>query len=218
MLFSFERRAITNVLCHCQLPWNNLFPTLYKVERLGGSLSLFNEDYSLQFIERSQLDDKCKSAFSAILPFASGAELFVMVDELTGRLCIAELLGGEVFSAKYFRQFLTLLAVALQSAELPAHVDGPIYPGISTRKPVAWRQLLDWPVIYAWIIRGELCFFLGDRQVWTARDSVAHPVDLRCNNNSHFVAHLSGGRIVAIEGWMSVPVSESEWKLMEVID
>jgi hypothetical protein len=145
MLFSFERRAITTLLSNGQLPWDNVIPQLHKVDGLGGSLSNFNEDYSLQFIERSQLGDRSTSTFLEILPLASGAALFAMVDEPTGRLYIAELIGGDVFPARYFRHFLNLLAVELQSAELPAHVEAPTHPGLFTSTPVTWRQLLDWP-------------------------------------------------------------------------
>lgn len=218
MLFLFEQRAIANVLRDGRLGWNRSIPELYKYEGLAGSLSSFNEDYSLQFMDIRELPDSSKSTFSELLPCTIGAELFVTVDIDSGLLCMAELLGGEVFPANQYRQFLTLLATELRKANVPSTWNVPIHPGLSTATPVSWRQLLTWPVVYAWVINGELCFFLGERQVWTARDPAALRLDLRGDDNAHFAAHIDSGRIAAIEGWMRVPVFESEWKLMAVAD
>lgn len=218
MIFEFERRAVRNTIAARPVPWDGIVPEECKTQGLGGRVSSFNEDYMVLFVDQETLAQGHKSAVASLLPDVVGADVFVTTDPVTKKIVLINLLGGEVFPPRQYRQYLSKLAVALAGLECPLDVEVPLYPGLSLATPVSWRKLITWPVVYAWVIHGELCFFLGERQVWAARDAGAQRLDLRFEDDSHFVAHIDSGRIAAIEGWMRVPVFESEWKLMAVVD
>ena len=105
-LFISERRYIRNVLwkqARVVLETSGPVVVEYYVPPRTSSRVRFNNDFSLQFVSNERLAS-FKSLGSSILPNTVGVDVFVTVDEQTCQPLATELLGGEAFSMRYFKE------------------------------------------------------------------------------------------------------------------
>jgi hypothetical protein len=133
-----------------------------------------------------------KSFGASILPNTIGADVFVTVDEQTSQPLMTELLGGEAFSLKYFKEHVEKVEDRLAELSHPIDLRRTSYCRI-------------------FVIENDICFLAfpndaipvirGERELLVA------------DVESSIACSMEGADLVYVDGWIRTYVAESERKL-----
>jgi hypothetical protein len=194
-LFISEQRYIRNTLWHwTKTEFKDFDPVVqeYYTPPRSPSGIRFNNDYTLQFVSSNQLKRQCKSYGATILPNTIGVDVFVTVDEQTSQPVMTELLGGEAFSMKYFKEHVQKVEDRLAELSHPVELRRTSYCRI-------------------FVIENDICFL--------AFPNAATPIIrgqrelLFADADSSIACSMEGSDLVYVDGWTRTYVAESERKL-----
>jgi hypothetical protein len=194
-LFISERRYIENVISKCmglRRQVSGRVAREYYAPPRSTSKVRFNNDYFLELASGRSSGVTSRSYGAVILPNTIGVDVFVTVDQQTFQPLMTELLGGEAFSLRYFKE----------------HVDKVEDRLAELSRPVKLRRTSYCRVF---VIENDICFLAfpndvapivrGTRQV------------LYDGAESSIECSLEGGELVYVDGWIRTDVAESDRKL-----
>jgi hypothetical protein len=193
-LFISERRFIRNVLSKQSQDYVEMSGPVvveyYAPPRKRSPLR-FNNDFSLQFVPSEQLAN-FKSFGAAILPNTVGVDVFVTVDEETSQLLMAELLGGEAFSARFFKEHIEKIESRLTQLSCPIELRRASYCRI-------------------FVIENEICFLAFPNEPMPVVRGKTEL--LSADAESSIACSRDREGIVYLDGWIRACVSDSDRKL-----
>jgi hypothetical protein len=198
-LFISERRYIRNVVWkQAQIPLETMGPVTveYYAPPRTPSRVRFNNDFMLQFVPHDRLV-KFKSFGAQILPNTLGVDVFVTVDQQTFQPLMTELLGGEAFPIKYFREHIEKVEDRLDRLLCPINLRRTSYCRV-------------------FVVENDICFlaFKNDNV-----PVVKGRRELLCENAESSIARgLEGRELIYVDGWIRTDVVESERKLEAIWD
>jgi hypothetical protein len=194
-MFLSEKRCVRNTLLrHRSVEFDQFEDVMiehYSPPRFstGGH---FNLDYYLQFVEDAAIRN-CRSFCARVLPNTMGAEVFVTIDKDTSRLLRMELLCGEAFPIKYFRQHIDQIEDELRRLSVSVRLGRSAYCRV-------------------FVIENDICFlaFPSDSSpVMRGEKRVLHS-----SAESAIECYVDSGDLVCVDGWIRTHVADSEWKLV----
>jgi hypothetical protein len=195
-LFISERRYISNILWKCaglHLETNDPVVREYYAQPRTASSVRFNNDYFLEFASNEYIKTATTKAYGAvILPNTLGVHAFVLVDDQTSRPLMTELLGGEAFSLRHFKDHADKVEGRLAQLSRPIDLRRTSYCRI-------------------FVIENDICFlaFRND-----ALPVVRGKRELLCDDAESLIAcSTEEADIVYVDGWIRTDVAESERKL-----
>jgi hypothetical protein len=193
-LFVSERRYIRNILWQrAKILWDTFDPVVleYYAPPRTRCRVRFNNDYFLRFVAAENLRET-KSYGSPVLPNTLGADVFLTVDELTSRPLMTELLAGEAFSIKYFKEHIEKIEDSL--ARLSHRVQF---------RKCAYSRVF--------VIENDICFLAFPEMPAPAMRGNRQP--LASGAEGSIVSYVDGTELVCVDGWIRTYVPSSEWKL-----
>lgn len=158
------------------------------------SHSRFNNDFSL-FLKPPDEWRNIKCFGEKVLPNSSGVDLFVTVDEETSYPLLVELLGGEAFPIKWFREHIDRVECVLEALSRP----------VTLRRACYCRVL---------VIGGVICFL-----AFPFHDSPVRGIraSLICeNDDARITCAVKGAEVLYVDGWIKTKVDANERKLEAV--
>jgi hypothetical protein len=199
-LFISERRYIQNVLWNrAQVRFESSGPVMvehYAPPRTAAQVR-FNNDYFLQFVSNDDRQIINSKAYCApVLPNTLGVDVFVSVDERTSQPFMTELLGGEAFSMKYFKEHIEKIESRLAQLSRPIELRRTSYCRI-------------------FVIENEICFLAFPNE---PAPVVRGEAELLCANAESTIAcSTDEAGIVYVDGWIRTFVAESDRKLEAIV-
>jgi hypothetical protein len=198
-LFISERRYISNILLKCagiHLQTSGPVVREYYTPPRTASRVRFNNDYVMELVSEDRLKTVKTKAYGAlILPNSLGVHVFLTMDERTSQPLMTELLGGEAFSMKYFKEHIEKVEDRLANLSPPINLRRTSYCRI-------------------FVIENDICFlaFLNDDTPVLRGER-----ELLCSNaESSIACSMEGAELVYVDGWIRTYVAESERKLEAV--
>lgn len=194
-LFTSEKRYIQNILwkkAKIRLENNVVVAEYYAPPRSPTGVR-FNTDYFLQFVpddERKHI--KTKSYCVNVLPNTVGVDVFVTIDEQSSQLVMTELLGGEAFPMKYFKEHIENIENRLARLSHPIDLRRSSYCRI-------------------FVIENDICFLAFPNHTMPVVRGEREP--LCADAESLIVCSKEAGNIVYLDGWIQTYVAESNRKL-----
>ena len=195
-LFISERRYIQSILQRwtgCLLKVDDAVVLEQYAPPRTTSKVRFNNDYWLQLVsddERARMDGKCYCA--PVLPNTLGADVFIHVEARTLRPFLTELLAGEAFSMKYFKEHVEKIEDHLAR----------LGHAVALRRTAYCR---------IFVIENDICFLAFPKDPVP----VAHGRRqlLSADAESSIACAVEGPDIVYVDGWIRTFVPPSERKL-----
>ena len=193
-LFISERRYIRNVLweqSRVSLETSGPVVVEHYAPPRTSSRVRFNNDFSLQFVPSERLV-RFKSVGASILPNTIGVDVFVTIDEQTSQPLMTELLGGEAFSLKYFKEHVDKVEERLAKLSHPINLRRTSYCRIF---------VIGNDICFLAFLNNEIPAIRGERELLCA------------DAESSIACSMEGGDLVYVDGWIGTYVAESERKL-----
>lgn len=196
-LFVSERRYIRNVIWrHTQVSLETRDPVIVEYYAPHRVLSRvrFNNDFRLQFAPNDRLVNS-KSFGARVLPNTLGVDVFVTVDQQTLQPLMTELLGGEAFSIKYFKEYVEKVEDRLAELSHPVKLRRTSYCRI-------------------FVIENDICFLAFPNDV---APIVRGKREVLCTKaESSIACSIEGDELVYVDGWIRTDVAERDRKLEAV--
>jgi hypothetical protein len=195
-LFISEHRYISNILrefAGIDLQASDPVVSEYYAPPRTKSRVRFNNDYFLEFAaEKDQSKTATKAYGSVILPNTLGVQVFLVVDENTSKPLMTELLGGEAFPIKYFKEYVDKIEDRLAELSCPMDLHQTLYCRIF----VVGCDIcfLAFPNDTSPIVRGKRELLYADEE-----SSVAFSVDR--------------AEVVYVDGWIRTEIAERDQKI-----
>jgi len=152
----------------------------------------FNRDFVLRFATHKELP-KHQSYCSRILPNASGSEVFITVDAHTRQPFMTELVSGEAFGPKYYKQFIQQLEAEVERLQCKLLIE-------------------ECNECRLFVINYEICFLLSVVGLCSAVEG--EKTVLRNDNDARIVSYSDNGKLVCVDGWLKTQHGRSDWTLM----
>jgi len=198
-LFVSEQRYIRNLLWHwtkTKLKSFDPIVTEYYAPPRSSSGIRFNNDFFLQFISSDKLQN-IKSFNASILPNTIGADIFLTVDRNTCTPLRTELLAGEAFSIKYYKEYVGQIEKRLSQLSHQVHLNKCAYLRI-------------------FVIENDICFLAFPQETTPVMRGEKHI--LSNDEESVIVSSSENDEVVYFDGWIRTQVIESEHKLVATAD
>lgn len=198
-LFISERRYIDNILWKWAKvrvePFGPVVIEEYSPPRTKSRVR-FNNDFLLQFVSREERLDLPTEAFgSPILTNTLGVDVFLLVHAQTLQPLRTELLGGEGFEMRHFKEHIDTIEKHLANLSCPINLRRTKYCRI-------------------FVIENNICFLAFPNHLLPV--SRGERTFLSADDDSTIACALDGDEIVYVDGWIRTHVPESEWKLEAV--
>jgi hypothetical protein len=195
-LFLSEHRYINNILREFtgigMQASDSIVREYYAPPRTRSRLR-FNNDYSLEFVSEEDRSKVATKAYgSVILPNTLGVQVFLVVDARTSKPLMTELLGGEAFPIKYFKEHVEKIEDRLTQLSCPINFHRTSYCRI-------------------FVVGCDICFLAFPND---ANPTVRGKQELlSANEESSIACSVEQAEIVYVDGWIRTEVSESNRKL-----
>lgn len=196
-LFISERRYIHNVLrkhAIASLEASDIVVAEYYAPARTSSRTRFNNDFSLHLVPMDRID-RFKSCCAGILPNTIGVDVFVTIDDHTGKPLMTELLGGEALPITYYDEHIEKVEMQLSLLS----------------RPIRFRKTLYCRVF---VIENDICFLAFPNHS-TPVVRGRHEI-LYTSSESSIGCSMEGGDVVYVDGWIRTNIVESE-VLLEAI-